>query len=256
MKPFHWNLNQFIFFDWICDQCCLCYANDERLETELTSTAQSQDQLTAKRSSLLLRTLDTLKNDGVIFTKEIRGEYREILFNLDIDSTHHARLCNTFTKYLTSLTKGRFKTYIPPDGSDNLGRAIFDESKHSVHSLAFMFRIKRKEWGKQKTHIGFKDIQQLIKKQTSRFPTSRTFDYTQIIKDGSMELSSYFEPQLVQFIDTITKSTNSSKDKSSMLYEDLRRSRVCMIIALLCFTMNPQCCFIQTIVGLMCYAYD
>lgn len=70
-----------------------------------------------------------------------------------------------------------------------------------------------------------------------------------------MELSSYFEPQLVQFIDTITKSTNSSRDKSSMLYEDLRRSHVCMIIALLCFTMNPQCCFIQTIVGLMCYAY-
>ena len=118
-----------------------------------------------------------------------------------------------------------------------------------------MFRMKRKEWEKQKTHIGFKDIRQLIKKQTSRFPISRTFDYTQVIKDGSMDLGSYFEPQLVEFIDTITRSTNSSKEKSSMLYEDLRCSRVRMIIALLCFTMNPQCCFIQTIVGLMCYAY-
>ena len=70
-----------------------------------------------------------------------------------------------------------------------------------------------------------------------------------------MDLGPYFEPQLVEFIDTITRSTNSSKEKSSMLYEDLRCSRVRMIIALLCFTMNPQCCFIQTIVGLMCYAY-
>lgn len=110
-----------------------------------------------------------------------------------------------------------------------------------------MFRMKRKE----KTHIGFKDIRQLIKKQTSRFPISRTFDYTQVIKDGSMDLGLYFEPQLVEFIDTATRSTNSSKEKSSMLYEDLRCSRVRMIIALLCFTMNPQCCFIQTIVGLV-----
>ena len=28
-----------------------------------------------------------------------------------------------------------------------------------------------------------------------------------------------------------------------------------MIIALLCFTMNPSCCFFQTLVGLLCYAY-
>ena len=105
-------------------------------------------------------------------------------------------------------------------------------------------------------YIGFKDIQ-LIKKQISHFPISRTFDYTQVIKDGSMDLGSYFEPQLVEFIDTITKSTNSSKEKCLMLYEDLRCSRVRMIIASLCFefTMNPQCCFVQTIVGLMCYAY-
>ena len=103
-EAFSLELASVHFFDWICDQCCLCYANDERLETEITNTAQSQDQLTAERSSLLLRALDTLKNDGVIFTKEIRSEFREILFNLDIDSTQHARLCNTLTKYLSNLT--------------------------------------------------------------------------------------------------------------------------------------------------------
>ena len=54
--------------DWICDLCCLCFANDGRLETELTSAVQSQDQLRAKRSSLLLHTLDTLKTDGAVWT--------------------------------------------------------------------------------------------------------------------------------------------------------------------------------------------
>ena len=68
-ESFSHELGSIRFFDWICDQCCLCFANDERLETELTSAAQSQDQLRAKRSSLLLSTLDTLKTDGVVFTK-------------------------------------------------------------------------------------------------------------------------------------------------------------------------------------------
>ena len=70
-----------------------------------------------------------------------------------------------------------------------------------------------------------------------------------------MELDKYFDPRLVQTISNITRSTNASKDKCSALYEDLRTSRIRMTIALLCFTMNPQCCFIQTLNGLMCYAY-
>ena len=141
------------FFDWICDQCCLCYVNDECLETELKLRNPKISYVTAKHSSLLLHTLDTLKNVGVIFTKEVRGEFREILFNLDVDSTHHACLCNKLTKYLNSLTKGWFKAYISPEGSDSLGRAIIDESKQSVHSLAFMFRMKRKEWETQNAYL-------------------------------------------------------------------------------------------------------
>ena len=242
-ESFSHELGSIHFFDWICDQCCLCFSNDQRLETELTSAAQSQDQLKAKRSSLLLRTLDTLKTDGIVFTKDVINEFKEILFELNIDSTCHARLCNTLTKYLSSLSNGRFKMCIPPEGGDGLGRALFDESKHSIPSISCMFKMKKREWEGQRKQIGLKKLQQLIKKQTLRFPTSGTFDYTQTIKDGSMELNSYFEPELVQFIDTITKPTCSSN--TSKLYQHLRHSRVHMIIALLCFTMNPTCCFIQ-----------
>ena len=70
-----------------------------------------------------------------------------------------------------------------------------------------------------------------------------------------MELDSFFDPQLFSLIDTVTKSTNSIRDKPSIFYEHLRHSRIRMIIAILCLTMNPQCCFVQTLMGLMCYAY-
>ena len=147
--------------------------------------------------------------------------------------------------------------YTPPEGNDSLGKEIHEESRHSLHSLAVIFRMKN-EWEKQNTHIGFKNLKDLIKKQISRFPTTRNFDYSQTIKSGIMSLESIFvEPQLTHIIDTITKYKNASKEKCSKLYEDLHytRVRMCMIVALLCFTMNPQCLFIHTLLGLVCYAY-
>ena len=35
----------------------------------------------------------------------------------------------------------------------------------------------------------------------------------------------------------------------------LRKTRIQMIIGVLCLTMNPSCCFLQTLNGLLCYAY-
>lgn len=65
-----------------------------------------------------------------------------------------------------------------------------------------------------------------------------------------MELDSLYDSELVKIIDTITASTHFSNGYSD-LYKDLRAIRIKMIISLLCFTMNPQCCFFQTVVGLL-----
>lgn len=94
--------------------------------------------------------------------------------------------------------------------------------------------------GKAKKHTSVLKI--FDKNQTALFPTSKELDYTQSMDDT---MDKYFDPQLVDIRNTITKSTNASKEKCSALYKDLRTSRIRMTIALLCFTMNPQCCFIQ-----------
>ena len=89
----------------------------------------------------------------------------------------------------------------------------------------------------------------MVKQQVSRFPNARNFDYSEALtEDGVMELGSYYDPKLV---DTITTSTHSC----SKLHRDLRAYRIKMIISLLCFTMDPRCCFLQTLIGLLCYAY-
>ena len=137
-EAFSLELGSVHYFDWICDQCCLCYANNEHLETWLNNVCQSEDPLTAERSSLLVRTLATLRKNGTVFTKEVRSDFKAIVYNLEVDTSHHPRLCNTLTKYLSNLTKDHFRVYVPPDGNDSLGNVMYDESKFSLHSIAYI----------------------------------------------------------------------------------------------------------------------
>ena len=176
------------------------------------------------------------------------------MHSLKVNTADHSRLCKTFAKYLNNLIKVHFQVHTAPNGTDSLGRAIYDDKKFTQHSVAYIFQLKMKEWETKKTHIAFKEFQQLIKHQITLFPTSKEFDYTQTVGE-TMELDKYFGPQLVQIISSITRSTNATRNKCSALYEDLRTSRIRMTIAALCFAMNPLCCFIQTLNGLMCYAY-
>ena len=52
--------------------------------------------------------------------------------------------------------------------------------------------------------------------------------YTQLITKETklMELNQYFDPELFNLIDSITKSRNSHKHSSSALYKDLRTARI------------------------------
>ena len=239
------------FFDWVCEHCCLSYANDQRLIDQLDSDKQSTNPIIAHRSKLIEQMLVTLRNDGLIFTKDIITEFRGILNELHIDIANYPRLCKSLGKYISTVTQGHYASFAPIDVGDKLGRVIYDEDKFTTHSLVYIFNMKKDKWK------GHKDLWQLVKNQASKFPTSKKFDYTQLLSnEGTIEIDSYFDQELVNVIDSITTHSNMHDyNKYSSLYQDLRLSRIKMIIALLCFTMNPTCCFYQTLVGLICYAY-
>ena len=97
----------------------------------------------------------------------------------------------------------------------------------------------------------------ISKKSSFKISNIKKIDYTQLLSnEGTIEIDSYFDQELVNVIDSNTTHSNMHDyNKYSSLYQDLRSSRIKMIIALLCFTMNPTCCFYQTLVGLICYAY-
>ena len=239
------------FFDWVCEHCCLSYANDQKLADQINNDKQSTNPVIARRSKLIEETLLTLQNEGLIFTKDVTTEFREILNELKVDSKNHSRLCNSLTQYLNTVTRERYESFTPANVGTKLGRIIYDKTKFTTHSLVYIFNLKKEKWNR------YKHLHQLVKDQASKFPTSKHFDYTQLLSsEGHLELDSYFDKELVSVIDSITTHSNKHDyNKCSNLYQDLRSSRIKMVIALLCFTMNPSCCFFQTLVGLLCYAY-
>ena len=60
-----------------------------------------------------------------------------------------------------------------------------------------------------------------LKEQCSKFPTSSTFDYRVLVKDGVSdedELNKKFNPRLVQLVNNLSKSAKSKKVEHSQLY--------------------------------------
>ena len=47
------------FFDWVCEHCCLSYANDQRLTEQLGNDQQSSNPVIARRSNLIEKVLAT-----------------------------------------------------------------------------------------------------------------------------------------------------------------------------------------------------
>ena len=246
------------FFAWICKQCSLCYQNDARLEGQLDTDTQSPDPTTAGKSKLLLSVLDTLRTDGVVFTKDVMTQFKGKLADLNVANKDHNQMGNTFRKYLTTLCTRyhHYKVFVPAAGMGNYGRTFYDDRKFSTHAITHMFQLKQKEWNK-KTTMSIEHLQDLIRQQISLFPVSKVFDYTSLISEenGTLELDEFFIPELYKLMEACTTSKNSAKRSSSTLYKDLRKARIRMAISILCLAMNPQCCFMQTITGLLCYAY-
>ena len=198
-RMFHLELGSVQFFSWMCGQCTLCFRNDVRLQNQLANDERSLDPMTSHKSQLLLKTLDCLRRDGVIFTKDVMAQYKLVLTNLNVPQAQHSRLCNAFGKYLSQLTR-LYKIFSPTSTSHH-GRAIYDEQKFNDYSLRYIFNMREKV----KKSISIKHLQDLIRNQISTFPSSKQINYTDLIsrKSTSMEIDGYFDQELFNLIDTV-----------------------------------------------------
>ena len=93
---------------------------------------------------------------------------------------------------------------------------------------------------------------------TRLFPKSQDFDYRTVFSENDDEkvLGKYFDPELMNFLNRVTASDREMErtDSHSNLYKYSRKLKMTIICALLTNTMDTRSTFLQTLLGLVCYA--
>ena len=84
----------------------------------------SSDPITAHRSSMINNLLTVLRNDGIVFIKEVKAEFKQFLFSMTIETTKHSHLCKSLIKYLDIATMSCYKMYTQPENERSLGKVI------------------------------------------------------------------------------------------------------------------------------------
>jgi hypothetical protein len=256
---------------WICVRCRLCSTDAEKLQKRIEEDTNSNDSPISTRATLIKGAIHKIQTKGIVFTKDTLQEYRQYLAaQADINIQ---RLLNTFTKYMETIVKKySFTTYAPQNTSGKYGRVIYNDKVFNPESIPYVFKLKLQQWKLEaevndlravgSSKVNSSKFRSLIKEQAAVFPDSHDFDYRTLAgADGNTSehaLDIYFNPQLFALLQDATASEYSLSHAGHQyqpLYTDRRRHRVRMVTALLCNTMNPSCCFFQTLVGLICYAY-
>ena len=112
------------------------------------------------------------------------------------------------------------------------------------------------------TCMSVEHLRSLIKEQIHLFPKSRDFDYRNLFADDS-DIGRFSKPELLEFLSKITTSnrgmsdslsSDSPRKRSEHLYPRSGSMELMMASALLSNALDPRRCFIQTLIGLACYA--
>ena len=92
----------------------------------------------------------------------------------------------------------------------------------------------------------------MVKRQGSMFPKSSDYDYRKVFDDKNVsKLQTYFDTELLQVLSQITR--RKAKNEHTII-DEKKKLKLMMVCALLVNLMDHRKCFMQTLVGLGCYA--
>ena len=96
------------------------------------------------------------------------------------------------------------------------------------------------------------NIRDMVKQQGSMFPKSSDYNYRKVFDDKNVsKLQTYFDTELLQVLSQITRG--KAKNKHTII-DEKKKLKLMMVCALLVNLMDHRKCFMQTLVGLGCYA--
>ena len=234
---------------WLCSECycLLCHESFcDSLEDECN------DPIVQCRNRIMKELITSITNDGIIFNTFYINKFKHSLSLIDNIDDHFDKYVTQFKRLIDSvLVKRKFSSY---SNFPNPGVIYYDTSIFSSSSMPYIHQLLNRNAACCSTLKGW------IKEQISLFPKNCcNFDYRKLVYNNEFnatEFNKYFHEEMKNFFLAATSSKRSKHRKADSPFLNLRRLLcIRMAISLLCLAMNPKAVFMQTLVGLIAYAY-
>lgn len=210
------------FFDWMCNRCRLFVSDSIMFTGTILSDQSSPDPVTAQKAFQINNALEKLRKEGLVFASHEIAQFKSFLRSVQTDATVIPRMATVFSNYLERVISKQslsFHSYCPD--AKKYGRVYYNDKIFNPLSIPYEFKqhlenqklVSEVEQLQKSSRLRSDKVREMVKNQTTLFPSSGKFDYRLIITDdGSINeavLNNYFDKELIEFVDSITTSEHS-----------------------------------------------
>ena len=171
-----------------------------------------------------------------------------------------SRECESFKKVIkTKLSMCGYLSYF---SHPKCGSMFYNASIKSGGSIKLVYKLLNiTSNNAQPNRDPAKYVRNMIKRQVALSKRSIDFDYRELFEPNMCDstpnpnLEKYIDPELLKFLDDVTMSESSLHAKETSIHHNTGKKLKCiMISAIMANCMDPRSCFLQTLLGLSCYA--
>ena len=235
--------------DWICEGCF-----NSAVYPKNTGTGCKIHKFASARDEASHYTLKILGEDGACLAKSVMDKYKMLITSkYDVHEIPDTEYTN-YKKILKLVVEANgFTCYCP---SKKSGIMYYDPSiLCDEKCVSLVYKILNRS-NNTNGVLDSERIRGMVKRQATLLPESGKFDYRTLFEEGKeCELDKYFDSELMDVVDSITTSDWSKHTKkTSPTHAHDRKLKCMMVCAIMANNMDPRKCFLQTLIGLACYA--
>ena len=233
--------------DWICGGCFNSAIYPSNTGCKVHKFASARDEASHY-------TLEILGEDGACLARSVMDRYKMLITSkYDVHEIPDTE-CTNYKKVLKIVVEANGYTCYCP--SKKSGIMYYDPSVLSDEKcVSLVYKILNRS-NNTDGAPDFERVRGMVKRQAALLPESGKFDYRTLFEEGKeCKLDKYFDSELMEVVDSVTTSDWSKHTKkNSPTHTHDRKLKCMMICAIMANNMDPRKCFLQTLIGLACYA--
>lgn len=236
--------------EWLCNDC------HTNMSTPLHTSKYAEH-----RSEVLSLAVKKIEDNIGCLVVDILDLYKNTLLAhmCNLDESDLRREVILFKRWIVSQLRDlKYDHY--SQNKKNVYAMFFDGSAVQGRGVDFLFKtlnsMRSNDAQFNDDHID--KLRAMIKNQSNALPKSQNFDFRTLFAEDVNEnaFDKYINPRLLHVLSKVTTSDNVKDHNASVgkLYDHGKKLKLVMVIAILTNAMDPRNTFLQTLLGLACYA--